>query len=266
MKIFVVTHKQIDDKNTSIRQKLQVGKPTKDIDYINDNTGDNIAEKNPFYCELTALYWIWKNSKEDIIGLEHYRRKFCGNKSIFSYKLLNEKQIRKYLKKVDLIVTPFCKHKLCVREEYMSGEEIGNHIAKDIDLTEEAIKLIYPDDYDSFKDYFYNQTRSNGYNMFIGKKDIMDKYCEWLFQLFDYLEKSLDDYQARPGNQKRVFGYLSERLFGYYIYKEQIKFKQCQVIYTENWDKTILIKKITGAIKFKVYKLIYFFEDKFRKY
>lgn len=36
--------------------------------YIGDNTGDNISLRNPNYCELTGLYWAWKNLKCDYIG------------------------------------------------------------------------------------------------------------------------------------------------------------------------------------------------------
>lgn len=30
------------------------------LGYVPDNTGYNISDKNPNYCELTALYWAWK--------------------------------------------------------------------------------------------------------------------------------------------------------------------------------------------------------------
>ena len=52
--------------------------------YVGDDTGDNISYKNPFYCELTGMYWLWKNYKCDIIGICHYRRFFLENTELIT--------------------------------------------------------------------------------------------------------------------------------------------------------------------------------------
>ena len=61
----------------SVYMPIHVGREGKaDIGYTGDHTGDNISSKNANYCELTGLYWAWKNLDADYIGLVHYRRYF----------------------------------------------------------------------------------------------------------------------------------------------------------------------------------------------
>ena len=81
IKILVACHKADPNiRQDDIYMPIQVGKalhPELDLGFQCDNTGDNISEKNGSYCELTALYWAWKNLKDvDYIGLCHYRRYF----------------------------------------------------------------------------------------------------------------------------------------------------------------------------------------------
>ena len=79
-KILVCCHKKDVMATHEPYMPIHVGKalhPELDLGIQGDNTGDNISEKNGSYCELTGMYWAWKNLKDvDIIGLCHYRRYF----------------------------------------------------------------------------------------------------------------------------------------------------------------------------------------------
>lgn len=84
IKILVACHKpdvcRHDVVFTPIHVGRDISKNTDEMsDFIGDNTGDNISSLNPYYCELTAQYWMWKNLKNvDIVGLAHYRRYLKG--------------------------------------------------------------------------------------------------------------------------------------------------------------------------------------------
>ena len=58
VKIIVATHKPYKMPDDDIYLPIQVGAEinTADLGYVKDNTGDNISSKNPYYCELTALF------------------------------------------------------------------------------------------------------------------------------------------------------------------------------------------------------------------
>lgn len=86
---------------------LLVGAEGKEYDfgYQRDDTGDNISAKNSSFCELTGLYWAWKNVDADYIGLVHYRRHFVCRKNKDIWKcVLTYQDIEPYLKSKDIFV------------------------------------------------------------------------------------------------------------------------------------------------------------------
>ena len=90
MKIYVVGN----SKNKflpldNIREKFLIDQP---------HEGDNIDFLNPWYCELTGLYYLWKHADDKIVGLEHYRTYFWKDGHP-----INETQIKEELKKGDII-------------------------------------------------------------------------------------------------------------------------------------------------------------------
>ena len=73
IKVIVATHKEYKMPKDKLYLPLHVGaKGKQDLGYTKDDTKKNISEKNPFFCELTGLYWAWKNIDADYIGLVHY--------------------------------------------------------------------------------------------------------------------------------------------------------------------------------------------------
>ena len=78
-KIIVCCHKQDIMANQEPYFPVHVGKALSDakLGIQPDDEGKNISAKNRSYCELTGLYWAWKNLKNvDVVGLCHYRRYF----------------------------------------------------------------------------------------------------------------------------------------------------------------------------------------------
>lgn len=181
---------------------------------VRDNTGDNISKKNAGYCELTALYWAWKNVNDHkLIGLSQYRRYFTNHwYSVKSKYFLTEEQSKKTLESHDIIVAKPWKWDVTVAEMYYRS---GNGREKDLVLAHEAINKLYPeyvDQYDSLlasKQACYN-------NMFVMNIDDFKKYCEWLFNILDYVEKNID-LTGYSKAEKRVFGYLGELLFNVWV-------------------------------------------------
>ena len=112
IKIIVATHKSFEmPQNKELYLPVHVGCEGKDdLGYQGDNTGENISQLNPYYCELTGLYWAWKNLDCDYLGLVHYRRYFTKKTQFYKENLkideviLNQEEIELLLRKGDIIV------------------------------------------------------------------------------------------------------------------------------------------------------------------
>ena len=245
--IYVVTHKNFDTKILKEGYKvIKVGNLQEQIpDSIEDNTGDNISDKNANYCELTALYWIWKN-RLDVVGITHYRRFFCKN-ILNKYKknVLEINEIEKMLKKYSIIIPePMIVQQLSVLAQYNNS-----HYKKDLLKCGDIIKRIYPAYSDSFQ-YIINSKCYSQFNMMICQKKQFDSYCKWLFDILNQAEKEIDISDYDDYN-KRIFGFLSEILFNVWLYKnKEIKIKRLPVVFT--YDRYNLIKLLLGRIKYKV--------------
>ena len=138
IKVIVATHKHYRMPSDNCYMPLHVGKQGKvDLGYLGDDSGDSISEKNGHYCELTGLYWAWKNLKSDYIGLVHYRRYLANRwrKLMFwkkdpFYSVLTKKEIEQLLKKTDIIL-PAKRHYFI---ESLYSHYSHTHYEEDLDI------------------------------------------------------------------------------------------------------------------------------------
>lgn len=267
VKIYIVYHKNCHIFRSKYLIPICVGKKVNGtkLEMLGDDTLDNISNKNPNYCELTALYWIWKNdNSHDYIGLFHYRRvltdeisfkdeimnkvkfikfmikRVVKDNEVIGYQPLYvtdninvaQNKITRYEKflnkidKYDVVLPKKDKCNLSMEFQYYCG-----HIREDFIIFEEIIKAKYPEFYEWFEIY-KKKNISYSYNMFIMKKIYFNLYMEMLFDILFEVEKK--NFISQYPYQARVFGFLAERLmlpFIMYIKsKYNIKIKEQNVL------------------------------------
>lgn len=246
LRIYVVTHSEKCELTNSNRVSIQVGAANSKhkIAPIQDDCLDNISEKNDMYCELTALYWIWKNTNEKVIGLEHYRRRF--NNRYFDFYEVSKKH--------NIIVPKPYYYKISVEEQYKKA-----HITLDWNCMLEGIKELYPDYLSSVENVFRQSNKIYPYNMFISERQFLNEYCEWLFPLLKYIENNAMHVQ-RDKYQKRFIGFLAERLFTLYIEHNHKNIIFCKVI---SPDQNNIIKRLKYVITVFKNRVEYNLNEKF---
>lgn len=58
---FCYDSQKFNPPNNPIYIPLQVGAALNlDLGYMRDDVGDSISALNPYYGELTGMYWLWK--------------------------------------------------------------------------------------------------------------------------------------------------------------------------------------------------------------
>ncbi|THE20718.1 exopolysaccharide biosynthesis protein [Ligilactobacillus animalis] len=230
---------------------LQVGKGAQITGYLRDDSGENIALKNPNYCELTGQYWAWKNRKTDVKGLVHYRRLFTNGKNPYGSKeskydkLLDEATLGTLLKQYDLILP---KKRNYYIESLWSHYEHSHNI-EGLEVTREVIAEKNPDYLPAF-DQVMKRKKAHMFNMMIAKSEIFDAYSAWLFDILFEVEKRVDISDYSP-SEARIFGYISELLLDVWIEVNQPKYCELPVAFIEGQNYLVkganmIQRKLTG--------------------
>lgn len=265
LKIIVCCHKSCELPENNIFLPIQVGAAIADVDLgmqRDDQTDgqpcDNISAKNKSYCELTAMYWAWKNLKKiypdlEYIGLNHYRRYFAFDESTFvedsiikqentvkDYKI-NQDKLAKWLSKGYIIMAKKRQLPFALDVDYAYC-----HVRDDFKTLQSVIHDLYPEFDDTFDKVLIRNNELAHYNMFVMGWNDFDKYCSWLFDILFECEKRINISLYNPV-QKRIFGYMAERLFNVYASKVFKKIKSLNIYKFDNKGRSnikTLMKKI----------------------
>lgn len=201
-----------------------------------DDTGDNISSHRERLCELTVLYWAWKNVKDaDYYGLCHYRRymnfstecfpednygnvifNHLGDEAIRHLQLDNPDAIRKAMNDVDYAYTDFDVTKVGyknVYEQYIKASPTLKQ--EEIDLAIQLIKERTPE-FEPYAQQFFMGQHFYPCLMFVMRKDIFQQFCEWMFPLAFELERKLEN-SHRSLEARRNPAHVVERLLGVFL-------------------------------------------------
>lgn len=230
-RIYIATHKPYDFPQQSGYIPVFAGKALhkEEADNISgDDTGENISFLNNQFCELTVLYWIWKNCRADIVGLVHYRRYFAFpdkpemNIIHAGKPVLDTGKLPGLMPSENRIILPkpqgfgkervfglFKKRRTVYRQYRLC------HYEKDWFELEKTVRRRCPE-YSAALAKVRNSTQISCCNMFVAHKSFVDAYCTWLFDILFELRKRLD-ISGYDNYQQRIFGFMAERLLNVYV-------------------------------------------------
>ena len=221
---YVVTHREYDIPQDDMYRILCVGKYRQDGELC-EQDGENITRYNERINELTGLYWIWKNTDSEYVGLSHYRRYFDEDGHRIS-----KAKVQELLRDHDIILSDPFQLKWTVRNNIVGIEGL-DWDAKAYKAFLDAIRKNQPDYEDAFVSAF-DDVQFHVCNLFITSRKIMNEFCEWLFSFILEAADNIDvgncDYYHR-----RIAGYYGEVMWNVWLRKQKYKVAHVPILRIE---------------------------------
>lgn len=242
VKILVACHKPDTIFQNEVYIPIHVGRSVSKFkkemaDMIGDDTGENISSKNPFYCELTAQYWAWKNLDCEYIGLCHYRR-------YFEQKVTEDN--------IDHLLGDNYDA-MCIQRIYdvnsSSTRLIMASSLDDFQIFMYALKIVSPQMLEYAK-IFLKKGEITPYNMFVMKKQLFSDFAEWQFAVLAEMEKHIR--LSGYSRARRIYGYYAEMMLPIYLgyNKRKIRYSPCVRMVGDCSKREFLTKLRTLYLKF----------------
>lgn len=239
LKIAVAAHKPYDVLRDETYLPVHAGAAlAQDLGYQSDAQGESISEKNGLYCELTVLYWAWKNLPGDALGLMHYRRYLGEPRRCLPWKkprarIATGEELFQYLEKTPVLLPKKRNYFIESRED----QYVHAHGCAGIDVLRYVIKRRTPEYLPAFE-HSMQRTSGHCFNIFVMRRDLCDAYCQWMFDTLFEVEAEMR--QAMPQEiTPRLFGFISERMLDCWLETNGYAYKELPVVNMErqNWLK-----------------------------
>lgn len=256
IKILVAAHKKYRMPEDTMYLPIQTGAEGKfNIGFQRDDEGDSISGKNLRLCELTAIYWAWKNLKADYVGLVHYRRHFTMANRLKRLRkdrfplILRKEEAKALLQDWDLLLPNKRRYYIeTIKSHFL---HLPYTFEKDFAIFEKTVKTMYPE-YEEAFDTVMNRSWAHMFNMFVMKKEYFDTYCAWLFPVLFEVDKHID-VSGYTAMEAREVAYFGEFMLDIWLEKNAIRYKEVDVMFMEkqNWlikgGKFLVRKVITNG-------------------
>jgi hypothetical protein len=205
---------------------------------------------NPRFCELTGIYWAWKNIVADYVGFVHYRRHFTAKSFVQRFhknrytQIISENELCTILKEYDLILPK--PRRYYIESLYSHYAHLPYAYEKDIQILRQVLEEQTPEYIEAF-DKVMHCSHAHMFNAFIMKQEIFHAYCEWLFPILFEVDRRIDSSNYTP-REARVIGYLAEFMLDIWNEKQRIQYYELPFMHMErqNWlnkGGTFLLRK-----------------------
>lgn len=251
VQIYVAAHKPYAFPADSAYVPLQVGAALHEpFCTLRDDMGENISARNASYCELTALYWMWKHAQADFVGLAHYRRYLAAPQRHAAprARILSGPELERLLAR-DALLLP--RRRRYFIETNLSQYAHAHHV-KDLLAARDVILSLYPGTQTAF-DAVMRRRSGHRFNMLVMRRDMLSAYCAWLFPILFALEARLDT-SAYDDYNRRVIGFIAERLLDVWIAQNNLPYRELPVVDLEpvNWPRKgarFCLRKLRGTLQ-----------------
>jgi len=237
VKVIVAAHKPYDVLCDAVYLPVHAGAARTGTPlYQSDAQGEHISGRNDLYCELTALYWAWKNLPADALGLVHYRRYLGVPARMRPWiaplaRAASGEELARYLKDVPVLLPKKRNYFIENREDQF----VHAHGRAAIDALRRVMGQSAPAYLPAF-DRTMKRTSGHCFNMFVMRRDVCDAYCAWMFDLLFKTEALLRE-EAPQEIRPRLLGFLSERMLDCWLETNDYRWMELPVVHTEsvNW-------------------------------